>query len=386
MRRLLIAAALVAVMLPRALAEGEDAPKGTKIKGPHSSFSITIPEDWHHRFVESKVETEGETTELKVNALGKKLVPTDNVDVWWYEGEEPALEKGTISLHRVDLGREVTPGTMVDEIKKDETLPKDAKVTLAQVGKYVGLQVAVKVEEISTSTVTLANGKVAFVAVLMGPADVVKVQQPKFLKLLTTLETEEVKPAKLEDVLGVKPEEPLKPGQMKSKSGKFIVTVPDGWKHEEYDNPDDKPNAKLIMEAVPFEGALNITDNINFWWGPLGENMMGGLASLHRLEWVEGDAPTPKAIVDGLKASGKLPAGMEASLVQLGDYPAAIVGGPYQKIFYAAGVIVSEGKTLYLGSLLGPVAAVQPQWQNFTGLVSNLKTDDLKPGKVEDLK
>ena len=368
------------------VADDAKAPEGVKLTGPHSVFTFTVPADWQHESFESKVDKQDEKFEYKVGIFGEKRFPTDNFYLWWYAGAREGVDKGSVSLSRAALEREVKPEALVDEIQKDPQLPKDAKTILIQSGKYVGLRVMATVEDMSTDTVTIINGKVAYIGLLMGPKDAVQAQGPAFLKLLATLDAADVAPAKLDDMLGVKAEEPLKPGQLKSKSGKFILDVPEGWQHSMYDNPDDKPNAKLIMQVAPIAGKANITDNINLWWGKGGENMMTGLASVHRLEATEGDSPSAQSLVDSLKQSGQLPQGMEASVVQVGDYVGALVGGPFQNVFYGAAVVIPQGKSMYLASILGPVSAVQPQWPAFMAMVASLKADDLKPQKLEDAK
>jgi len=90
-------------------------------------------------------------------------------------------------------------------------------------------------------------------------------------------------------------------------------------------------------------------------------------------------------MLSSLKQSGKLPQGMDANLVQVGEYVGVLVGGPVQGVFYGAAVVIAQGKSVYLATVLGPVSAIQPKWNDFMALVASLKAPDLKPQKLEDI-
>ena len=381
MRRLALVVAVLLALAVCALAQDAEAPKGVKLPGPHNPFTIVIPEGWQHQTFESKTDKPDEKSEFKLSVFGDKYLPTDNFNLWWYEGELAALDKGSISVHRVELPAELTPDKLPEQAQKDPKLPKDAEAKLLQFGKYVGLHIAGTIEDMGAQSVLIANGKVAYVGLLMGPKDAVKEQSPKFLQLMGTLDATDVKPAKAEDFHVA---DALRPGEVRAKNNPFGVIPPQGWQHSIYDNPDDKPNAKLIMQIAPIAGKADITDNMNFWWGPMGESMAGGLASIHRLE--AQDPVDMVAMLNTLKQSGKLPQGMDANLAQVGDYVGLVAGGTFQNIFYGAAVVIAQGKSIYLASILGPVAVVQPKWNDFIKMVSTLKAPDLKPQKLEDLK
>jgi len=385
MRRTAAVTACLLLLCSWAFAQETAALKGATLTGPHHPFTITCPEGWQHEAIESKTTKPAEEFELKVSVFGDPYFPTDNFNLWWYDGKLDAMEKGAISVHRVELPREVAADQLIAEMKKDKRFPEDATSKLTQFGKYAGVLMADKPEDFMMHGVYIVNGKVAYVGELMGPKEAVTKQADTFVAIMSSLDAgTDVKASRVDGLKAggeeKKPAEELLPGQIKAKNSDFTLQLPEGWQYSAYDDPNSKPNGKLIMQAVGALGQVKFTDNFNFWWDPAGENMMKGLASLHRLEVETGmDARTLVAAIQG---SGKLPPGMQANVAQVGNYNAALIGGPFQ-MFYVAVAVIPQGNTAYVGAIMGPQAVVTPQWPNFIKLVGSIKAPDLKPDKAQ---
>ena len=174
---------------------------------------------------------------------------------------------------------------------------------------------------------------------------------------------------------------------VKAKSGRFSLECPAGWQSRQYAKLEEASNAKIIMQGGLMKTLGEdpvVSDNINLWWSPQGEAawFLGGIASLHRIE--------TKTNMDMVKVlenfnSGKLPAGVQAQPAQLGQYVGILGGGLLQQPpLYIAAALVSQGKSTYVATLIGPQQAVAPQWPNFMKILTTLKAEDLKPAKLED--
>jgi hypothetical protein len=386
MRRFAAVTSILLMLSAVAFAEGDDEMKGTKLTGPHNPFTFICPEGCQHETFESKVEKPNEKFEFKVNAFCEKHFTTDNFSLLWYEGEAEGFAKGAVSLHRVEMGREITPDMLTEEMEKDENMPPDAKAELMQLGKYVGISAGGEIEDLAMHDIFIINGKILYLGTLTGPKDAVGERRADFIAIMSSLAALDVKPAKLEDMEGDEEDranEPAPANQVKARNSDFTLLLPEGWQYTIYDNPADKPNAELILKMATIGGQANVTDNMNFWWNPQGENMLLGLASIHRLEAQQ--ELSPKSLLTLIKASGKVPPGMEVNLAQIGPYVGVLGGGIVQAPFYAAVAVIAQGKAMYVASILGPQATVTPQWQKFMGLVGSLKAPDLKPQELEDI-
>lgn len=357
-------------------------PQGDKLTGPHNRFSFRCPQGWQHETFESiSDDPAAGKFQFKISVFGEKCIPSDNFNLWWYPGKEDAVAKGGASLHRVALDREVTPDRLVTEVTTDLKATKGARIELLQLGKYVGALTTVDTEANTNLAVFIINGEVAYVGTLMGPKAEVAAQKDKFLQMLATLNASDVKPAKLSDLQGAKPAAAGTPGLIQAKSGKFTVQLPKGWKYLAYDKLEDRPNGKLIAGVEQILGAATVSDNLNFWWGPGTDDPATGVASLHRFDT---SAPLDaKSLYAILKASGKLPQGLEARLAQLGDYVVLLVGGNIMPGMYVAAALIPQGNVTYLSTIIGPQDKITPQWDNYMKLVASIKSPELKPEKLE---
>lgn len=174
--------------------------------------------------------------------------------------------------------------------------------------------------------------------------------------------------------------------QLNAKSEKFTLVVPQGWQYRMYDELEEAPNAKLVVQGGVMKALgedAEVTDNINFWWAPTGEAMwfLSGIASFHRVVIPE-DTDTNALL--GRFEQGGLPEGIEVRPQQLGQYVGLLGGGVPRQGFYVAAAIIVQRKSIYMAIIMGPQQAIPPQWNNFAQLIASLKAKDLQPQKIED--
>lgn len=171
--------------------------------------------------------------------------------------------------------------------------------------------------------------------------------------------------------------------QVKGKQDRFTFTVPPGWQSVAYQNPQEKPNARLIFRSGLLDEDAKATDNFNLWWYDGPDNMVMGVASLHRLELeAERDVKTMLAFIEG---SGKVPQGMEIKPTQLGKYVGLLGGGVVQGMFYAAVALIPQGRVMYVATIAGPQTAIPPRWEAFMETVASLEATDLQPTTLEEV-
>jgi hypothetical protein len=189
-------------------------------------------------------------------------------------------------------------------------------------------------------------------------------------------------PATPADAAGEEPKTEAPAGtKIKGKTTPFTLLVPEGWQYVAYDKPEDRPNAKIILQGGLNDKDTRPTDHFNFWWYEGEENLTLGLASFHRLETTK-----PHDAQGLLKGMSKrdLPNDTEVNPKQLGKYVGLIGGGVVQEVYYGAVLVIAQGNVVYMATIVGPQAAVAAQWETFGGLVASLDAPDLKPEKVED--
>lgn len=183
--------------------------------------------------------------------------------------------------------------------------------------------------------------------------------------------------------LAQQPPAPAGGTQIKGKDDRFTLTVPPGWQSIAYNKPEDKPNARILLQSGLMGENARPTDNFNLWWYQGPDNMIMGVASFHRLELErETDLKTLLALI---QASGKLPQGMEVKPTQLGKYAGLLGGGLVQGMFYAAVALIPQGKVMYAATIVGPQTAIPPQWPAFMQVVTSLDATDLEPATLEEV-
>jgi hypothetical protein len=185
-----------------AFAQGGGADE--QLKGKKVEFTLPIPQGWQHVAYE-KIEDKPNAKMILGKVLGESdAKATDNFNLWWTQGEDSFMT-GVASFHRMDLTADTTIKDTMAKLEASGKLPKGMEVKPTQLGKYVGLVAGGPVQQVFYAAIVfIPQGKVAYVSTIVGPANVVQMQWPTYMKMVTSLDAPDLKPEKLEDVTGEK--------------------------------------------------------------------------------------------------------------------------------------------------------------------------------------